>query len=293
VGRAGDSAEAVDSDAYGSLVSDTTTRQIHVYAGEYWDMDARLLYLRARWYDPRLGRFISADPFEGKPTDPRSLNRYAYAHSDPVHAIDPTGRFALMASPMFSSAVNIGIRVGASGAAAGFMVRIAAQLVRSGVRASHLVKVLTQACATDAGLNNRDCMGELPTFFLGDDYREHTQFVERAQATISPDTLTRSTRNPERWYRGTPECNGRTGRSFGLDCDEYPYVSTEEGGPANYPDRVALEPVPIPDNRGAGAKLGAFYRNGACPVQANQGNKSRFLVVPVVGARQTYGTCGK
>jgi RHS repeat-associated protein len=62
---------------------------------EYWDQDAQLLYLRARWYDPRIGRFISGDPFEGKQSDPRSLNRYVYGHSDPVRNIDPTGAFSL------------------------------------------------------------------------------------------------------------------------------------------------------------------------------------------------------
>jgi len=62
---------------------------------EYWDQDSQLLYLRARWYDPRIGRFISADPFEGRQEDPRSLNRYVYAHSDPVHSADPSGRMSM------------------------------------------------------------------------------------------------------------------------------------------------------------------------------------------------------
>jgi RHS repeat-associated protein len=62
---------------------------------EYWDQDAQLLYLRARWYDPRIGSFISADLFEGKQRDPRSLNRYAYAASNPVHNTDPGGEMTL------------------------------------------------------------------------------------------------------------------------------------------------------------------------------------------------------
>ena len=70
-------------------------QQSHLFAGEYWDQDSQLLYLRARWYDPQIGRFISADPFEGRQRDPRSLNRYSYAHGDPVHGSDPTGRMTL------------------------------------------------------------------------------------------------------------------------------------------------------------------------------------------------------
>lgn len=34
--------------------------------GEYWDQDSQLLHLRARWYDPQIGRFIRADPTENK-----------------------------------------------------------------------------------------------------------------------------------------------------------------------------------------------------------------------------------
>ena len=91
----GDLVEQVDSDAFGNLDQASGLKQTHLYAGEYWDQDAQLLYLRARWYDPKIGRFISADPFEGKQRDPRSLNRYAYAHGDPVHNTDPSGEFSL------------------------------------------------------------------------------------------------------------------------------------------------------------------------------------------------------
>lgn len=46
-----------------------------------------LTYMRARWYDPDLGRFLSEDPvgLEG------GINRYSFAGNDPVNAADPTG----------------------------------------------------------------------------------------------------------------------------------------------------------------------------------------------------------
>lgn len=93
----GEVVEQVDVDAFGILDQPSEElKQGHVYTGEYWDQDAQLLYLRARWYDPRLGRFISADPFEGRQKDPRSLNRYAYAHNDPLQHVDPTGRMSVL-----------------------------------------------------------------------------------------------------------------------------------------------------------------------------------------------------
>jgi RHS repeat-associated protein len=64
--------------------------------GEYWDEDSQLQYNRARWYDPATARFLSIDPFEGIPSNPASLHRYAYAHADPVQGSDPGGQETLL-----------------------------------------------------------------------------------------------------------------------------------------------------------------------------------------------------
>jgi RHS repeat-associated protein len=45
----------------------------------------------ARFYDPAIGRFISADSIVPKPGDPQNLNRYAYTLNSPLKYIDPTG----------------------------------------------------------------------------------------------------------------------------------------------------------------------------------------------------------
>jgi tRNA(fMet)-specific endonuclease VapC len=42
------------------------------------------LYLRARWYTPSSGQFVSKDPFAGMAEMPYSLNPYQYAYSNPV-----------------------------------------------------------------------------------------------------------------------------------------------------------------------------------------------------------------
>ena len=43
-----------------------------------WDSALALYDYRARYYDPALGRFISADSLVPKPGNPQGLNRYAY-----------------------------------------------------------------------------------------------------------------------------------------------------------------------------------------------------------------------
>ncbi|WP_413788523.1 MULTISPECIES: RHS repeat-associated core domain-containing protein [unclassified Methanoculleus] len=66
-------------DAFGE--PDLITGQVDnnfLFTGEQMDAETGLLYLRARYYDPETGRFISKDPFAGFDTVPPSLNRYAY-----------------------------------------------------------------------------------------------------------------------------------------------------------------------------------------------------------------------
>jgi len=47
-------------------------------------------YMRARYYDPEVGRFVSEDPigFEGG-----DVNLYAYVQNNPVNRVDPTGLY--------------------------------------------------------------------------------------------------------------------------------------------------------------------------------------------------------
>ncbi|MDX1931068.1 MAG: choice-of-anchor A family protein [Capsulimonadales bacterium] len=66
--------------------------------GEQYDADTGLYFLRARYYDPRTGRFLSADPLGGNPE-----NDYAYAMGDPVNNSDPSGMETLAESLTVSS----------------------------------------------------------------------------------------------------------------------------------------------------------------------------------------------
>jgi len=61
------------------------------YTGQEEDPETGLYYYNARYYDPILGRFISADSIVGNPRDPQDLNRYTYANNNPLKYTDPTG----------------------------------------------------------------------------------------------------------------------------------------------------------------------------------------------------------
>ena len=49
------------------------------------------MHYGARFYSPRLGRFVSADTIVPQPEDPQALNRYAYVRNNPVIYRDPSG----------------------------------------------------------------------------------------------------------------------------------------------------------------------------------------------------------
>ncbi|MGI8602323.1 MAG: PKD domain-containing protein [Verrucomicrobiales bacterium] len=83
-------------DAFGNLVARTgATANLYLHAGEQFDPDLGLYYLRARYVNPTTGRFWTADPFEGFLADPQSQNRYAFGNADPVNNVDPSGYYSL------------------------------------------------------------------------------------------------------------------------------------------------------------------------------------------------------
>jgi RHS repeat-associated protein len=65
--------------------------QRHVFGGHVNDAATGLIYMRARFYDPETGLFLTQDPATGSSADPRSRHPYLYAHSSPLNGIDPSG----------------------------------------------------------------------------------------------------------------------------------------------------------------------------------------------------------
>ncbi len=48
-------------------------------------------YAFARYYNSRLGRFMSGDPLAGNIADPQTINKYTYVRNNPLNSTDPTG----------------------------------------------------------------------------------------------------------------------------------------------------------------------------------------------------------
>jgi len=75
--------------SFGGIISQTGyLNQPFAFAGREFDAESGLYYYRARYYDPRAGRFLTQDPigFGG-----RDVNFYRYVGNNPTNLGDPEG----------------------------------------------------------------------------------------------------------------------------------------------------------------------------------------------------------
>jgi RHS repeat-associated protein len=100
---AGAVTDEYEYDAFGaSFTKVGTTPNNYLYRGEQYDSDLGLYYMRARYYNPLTGRFLSRDPEDGDASDPKTLHKYLYTGGDPVNGWDPTGRAEALSYAQFT-----------------------------------------------------------------------------------------------------------------------------------------------------------------------------------------------
>lgn len=78
-------------DVYGNSRGSSTTSTRHGYVGalgHMTDSETGLVYMRARYYDPLIGRWSSEDPGQN------GANSYVYASDNPVNKVDQNGKIA-------------------------------------------------------------------------------------------------------------------------------------------------------------------------------------------------------
>ena len=96
--RRGNSLVHYTYDAWGKLISITGEKASTLgvinplrYRGYYYDSETGLYYLQSRYYDPEVGRFISADGYVSTGTGFLGYNMYAYCNNDPILLQDSSG----------------------------------------------------------------------------------------------------------------------------------------------------------------------------------------------------------
>ena len=77
--------DSYDYTAFGVQLNSAETSNPFRYCGEYYNEELDSVYLRNRYYQPTIGRFITEDPVKD------GLNWYSYCGGNPVMMIDPSG----------------------------------------------------------------------------------------------------------------------------------------------------------------------------------------------------------
>jgi RHS repeat-associated protein len=90
-----------DSDFYpfgGERVYLSSSPQNYKFTGKERDAESDLDNFGARYDSSGMGRFMTPDPLlnSGRPWEPKSWNRYAYALNNPLNIVDPTGLYDLV-----------------------------------------------------------------------------------------------------------------------------------------------------------------------------------------------------
>ena len=75
--------------------------------GHVTDDESGLIYMRARYYEPSTGRFLSEDPARD------GWNWYVYCGNEPVGHVDPSGKWSDQDNALAFWAIGISLTVGA------------------------------------------------------------------------------------------------------------------------------------------------------------------------------------
>lgn len=95
--ESGSVANSFDYNDYGKLTSsDHVVGSVFGYGGQYGAVTDKngLVFLRTRYYNPKIMRFMNRDTVCGSVVDTKSLNRFVYVEGNPLTYVDPNGEAA-------------------------------------------------------------------------------------------------------------------------------------------------------------------------------------------------------
>ena len=114
VDAAGNAVVSYAYDAWGNILSVTGTMADTLgesnplrYRGYVYDNETELYYLQSRYYDPKIGRFINADPFSSTGQGILGNNMFTYCLNNPVIFTDRSGNTCVMTC---SGDINLFVR---------------------------------------------------------------------------------------------------------------------------------------------------------------------------------------
>ncbi|MEN6318468.1 MAG: RHS repeat-associated core domain-containing protein [Syntrophaceae bacterium] len=100
---AGSVVQTYGYDSFGNITPSGGINQPYTYTAREYDTETGLCFYRARYYDPKVGRFITKDPISFSGGD---VNLYSYVSNDPVNWIDPLGLAGCTAGQLASCKIT-------------------------------------------------------------------------------------------------------------------------------------------------------------------------------------------
>ncbi|MBR1692167.1 MAG: hypothetical protein IJ711_05255, partial [Lachnospiraceae bacterium] len=132
---------------FGDLIKGSYGQILFLYNGQYGVMsdDNGLYYMRARYYNVSIKRFINQDVLTGEISESQSLNRYAYVEGNPVTYFDPFGLDRFDTSYLHKNIAGASIAIGlivlgaiTFGAASAALI-VTATIVSAGLSATDFI----------------------------------------------------------------------------------------------------------------------------------------------------------
>jgi RHS repeat-associated protein len=84
-------AGTADYDVFGEVRASSGASSVFGFTGEQFDSETGFTFLRARYLDPRLGRFLSMDSVQPNAPGTQGYNPFAYVANNPTTWVDPSG----------------------------------------------------------------------------------------------------------------------------------------------------------------------------------------------------------
>ncbi|MFA0812638.1 FG-GAP-like repeat-containing protein [Microbulbifer epialgicus] len=128
------------------------SRTTRGYTGHEMLDEVGLIHMNGRIYDPRLGRFMQADPFIQAAADTQMYNRYSYVRNNPLNATDPSGYFAFAIAAIVNAAlVSANIITAVQGMYVAFAIGFAGAIAAGGNVGDALVAGISSAAFSALG----------------------------------------------------------------------------------------------------------------------------------------------
>jgi RHS repeat-associated protein len=155
----------------------------YLYTGQQFDATTGHYHLRARQYDPSLGRFLSMDTWPLDHANPVELNRYVYAAGNPVMFSDPSGYTitGIAATHGEISGRNIPILSGLGTVKSTYYAKLTFSILRKWARVAAIDWLLDQLDILDPGDLPADLL-DITINQLGADAQVLTQAEARVVA---------------------------------------------------------------------------------------------------------------